>query len=189
MESERETLETALQSYKASKGFYPPDNQLSPTIPYFNPLFYELTGTTNSQVMLAGQLVPDRFFSLVNSDVLPVATIAAVFGTGSGGYAGFANASTDPSQVQNYLPSTAKSLRTGTFVTNGVSVTLFGVPVPGPIQLPVKSGGTINPWNYVSTNPTNNGASGGYDLWMDVYYSHHTNRVNNWSQNPPVIEP
>ncbi len=38
-------LQTAIQSYKDKKGFYPPDNPIGPDGPPINALFYELTGT------------------------------------------------------------------------------------------------------------------------------------------------
>ena len=103
---------------------------------------------------------------------------------GSSGSAGFVNATPDPSQVQslNYFSGVAKSARTGRIVTNGVTVTVFGVPVPGPIQLMTTNTSTINPWSYNSSNPTNN--PGSYDLWMDIYSSGKTNRISNWSPNP-----
>jgi prepilin-type N-terminal cleavage/methylation domain-containing protein len=175
VEAERQTLVTALQSYKASKGFYPQDNPTDPTHTQV-PLFYELTGTIISPATGA----PANYFAPANGDNFNTNNIVTAFGT-----MGFVNSSLDASQVVNFFPSTAKSARTGRVITGGVTNTLFGVPVPGPIQLPVVSGGTINPWCYVSTNPTNNSAT--YDLWMDVYYSGHTNRVNNWSQNPLVL--
>src|SRR5208283_1533263 len=86
-----------------------------------------------------------------------------------------------PTQVKNYLGAAAKSARTGRLTNTVVPVTVFGVPINGPIQYRVSnaSGGTISPWSYVSTNPTNNANT--YDLWMDVYYSGKTNRISNWS--------
>ena len=56
-------------------------------------------------------------------------------------------------------------------------------PVPGPGQRNAADGTRISPWNYVSTNPTNN-QEGGFDLWLDVTYSGRINRISNWSKDP-----
>jgi prepilin-type N-terminal cleavage/methylation domain-containing protein len=175
VETERTVLETAIQSYKAAKGFYPQDNPNNLAI---SPLFYELTGTTISLNAPGG--TPVSYSSSVSGDNLTVANVTNFFSVG-----GFVNASPDPTQVQNFLNSTAKSTRTGQFVTNGVNVTVFGVIVPGPVQLRMINASTISPWFYNSTNPTNN--PGSYDLWMDVYFSGKTNRISNWSPNPQPI--
>ena len=50
--AEMEQLETAIDSYKATYGFYPPSNPGYPGVPQdamFSPLYYELLGTTNNQ--------------------------------------------------------------------------------------------------------------------------------------------
>jgi hypothetical protein len=40
----------------------------------------------------------------------------------------------------------------------------------------------LTPWNYVSSNPTNNPTE--FDLWMDVTWRGTTNRISNWSEDP-----
>jgi prepilin-type N-terminal cleavage/methylation domain-containing protein len=182
VETERETLVAAIQSYKADKGFYPPDNTSNPALP---PLFYEITGTTITATNASG---PASYFATASGDNLTFAQVTSVFGLGSSGTGGFANASTDATQVKNYLGAAAKSARTGKIpiIVGGVTVpvTVFGVSVLGPVQLQVVGGGSINPWSYVSTNPTNNSTT--YDLWMDVYLSGKTNRFSNWSREPQI---
>src|SRR5260221_1596054 len=42
-QAEMAQLETAIDSYKATYGFYPPSN---PGSPFFNPLYFELLGTS-----------------------------------------------------------------------------------------------------------------------------------------------
>jgi len=44
------------------------------------------------------------------------------------------------------------------------------------------SGVQVNPWHYVSTNPTNN--QNEFDLWMDVEWRGKTNRISNWTKDP-----
>src|SRR5208337_3217721 len=64
VETERETLITIIQSYKAAKGFYPQDN---PTNFEMSPLFYEITGTTIT-LNNATPPVPASYFSSVSGD-------------------------------------------------------------------------------------------------------------------------
>ncbi len=181
VETERATLETAIQSYKAAKGFYPQDN---PANFAMAPLYYELTGTKiNLNNANPSAPVPASYFSASSGDTLNVpADFTSVFGVAPPAVAGFVNASPDVSQVKNFFGAAAKSARTGHIVTNGVIATIFGVVVSGPVQFKTTNGSTISPWFYNSSNPTNN--PGSYDLWMDVYYSGKTNRISNWSQNP-----
>ena len=42
----------------------------------------------------------------------------------------------------------------------------------------------LNPWRYVSSNPTNN--PGEFDLWVDIIVGGKTNRICNWSDKPPI---
>ena len=43
----------------------------------------------------------------------------------------------------------------------------------------------LNPWRYVSNNPTNN--PGAFDLWVDIVIDGKTNRISNWSTTPQVL--
>jgi prepilin-type N-terminal cleavage/methylation domain-containing protein len=178
VEAERALLITAIQSYKAAKGFYPQSNT---NILGMSPLFYELTGTTITLNNGTTPPSPASYSSTVSGDTLSAANVSSIFGV-----SGFVNASPDPTQVQNFLGATGKSARTGQITNPGVLFTVFGVIVPGPTQLPTVLGGagngSISPWFYNSANPTNNPDS--YDLWMDVYFSGKTNRISNWSPTP-----
>ena len=176
-EAERDALVTAIQSYKDKKGFYPPDNASSTIL---SPLFYELTGTVVTNVGAGAS-----FQSRVSGDLLSSADITTIFNTN-----GFVNSSADPSEVQNFLPTTAKSSRTASFKvpSSGITYTLFCITIKGPTQINTIDGKPFAPydvWNYVSTNPTNN--SGSYDLWIDVLYSGKTNRISNWSKDPEAL--
>jgi prepilin-type N-terminal cleavage/methylation domain-containing protein len=180
VETELATLETAIQSYKSAKGFYPQDN---PNNYSMSPLFYELTGTTVT-IYGSGTIArPSSYYSATTGDTFNAMKATSDFFTVYGaGVTGFVNASSDPSQVQNFFGATGKSARVGHLVTNGVPYTIFGVVVSGPVQLTTTNGSTISPWFYTSSNPAN--TPGSYDLWMDVYYSGKTNRISNWSRNP-----
>ncbi len=184
-EAARGALVTAIQSYKNKKGFYPPDSPLADanTSPagygVTNQLFYELTGTqlTNS----GGQ---NAYKSFVNRDQLTANQITAIFGV-----AGFINSSPDTNELQNFVGAVAKSGMTASFNSGGATFTIFGISMSGSLsnQLTSADGKIINPWHYVSTNPTNNPDS--YDLWMDVLYNGRTNRISNWSKDPQPIGP
>jgi prepilin-type N-terminal cleavage/methylation domain-containing protein len=180
VETELATLETAIQSYKAAKGFYPQDNPVNYSM---SPLYYELTGTI---IALDAGGAPSKYHSLSSGDTFSTQNVpsdfTSVYGAGPNAVTGFVNASPDPSQVQNFFGATGKSARTGHILTNGVLATVFGVVVSGPVQLMTTNGIPISPWSYNSSNPTNN--PGSYDLWMDVFYSGKTNRISNWSPNP-----
>jgi hypothetical protein len=43
----------------------------------------------------------------------------------------------------------------------------------------------LNPWRYVSTNPTNN--VGRFDLWVDLVIGPNVYRVSNWRTNPQQL--
>jgi prepilin-type N-terminal cleavage/methylation domain-containing protein len=167
-------LITAIQAYKGKKGFYPPDN---PRSTITNQLYYELTGTimTNSGGTLA-------FKSPVNRDVLTTSQINALFGV-----SGFVNSSADPTEVINSAVGLVTSDQTANFSSGGVSFTMMGISVSGPTSIQMNSTDSkiINPWHYVSTNPTNN--PGSFDLWIDVLYGGKTNRISNWSKDPQPL--
>jgi prepilin-type N-terminal cleavage/methylation domain-containing protein len=175
VQAERDALITSIQSYYKNKGFYPPDN---PNTNYQSSLFYELTGTTNDMGGLA-----TGFVSPATQEKLTVANIGTLFNVG-----GFLNSSPDSTAIYNFDPAVAKSGGSGSFYISGNSgptFTLFGVPVDGPITTNSIAGKSINPWHYVSSNPTNN--TGTYDLWMDIRYGGKTNRISNWSPDPQVV--
>jgi prepilin-type N-terminal cleavage/methylation domain-containing protein len=166
VETERDALILAIETFKKEKGFYPPDNTNNPAMP---PLFYELTGSV---------------FNPANSTFVSIATqgqfapndIQTLFGRN-----GFVNSSPDRSEVRDCV-GTGKSRQTGTFTSGPLNYVLFGVPVPGPLATNSNEGKRISPWSYVATNPTNNQES--YDLWLDVSYGGHNYRISNWSKDP-----
>ena len=184
--AELSQLEAAIDNYKAFKGVFPPDGKLSAAVV---PLYYELMGTTPTgkgyQVVKG-----DDFISKTNP-----AVVQATFGR-----SGFLNASTDQSEVRSFLTA-LKGVQTKTLavVVDGetTSVVLLVAPVEGPAY----TGGSfdltgINPWCYVSSNPTNSRATaggGGYDLWADIsvrnpFGGYTTYRICNWQRTPIVMQ-
>jgi len=166
VETQRDQLVTVIDSYYAKKNFFPPDNTNSSII---NPLYYELTGLSISNN--AGQPV----FRAINQEVFASSDVLAIFNLG-----GFINASSDPSEVQNYYKAGLKVSQYRQF-SGKVPFSLLGVLVPGP---EITNG--ITPWHYISSHPTNNVDR--YDLWMDIKIRSHVYRISNWSKEPQVLD-
>jgi prepilin-type N-terminal cleavage/methylation domain-containing protein len=177
VQAERQALETAINQYKGDKGYYPPDNTNNTAK---SALYYELTGAipTNN---------PSPGFVGVNREFLTTNNLYSLFNT-----FGIVNSSGDPGNpAKNYFSAAGKSTRTGSYYVSGNSgatYTVFGVPVPpgSPTVLGIlATGSAVNPWNYVSSNPTNNASE--FDLWMDVEWRQKTNRISNWSADPKPL--
>lgn len=156
VQGELAALETAINSYQASKGFYPPDNTNNAAQP---PLFYELTGT----VIRNPSATPLSYESIFDQKTLTSAEINTAFRI-----EGFLNSGTDKSQVKNFYPT----LKASAFKLNG-AVKILVVPYTGPE-------GSFNAWRYVSSTPTNN--VNGYDLWAEVVIRGKTHIISNWKQ-------
>jgi prepilin-type N-terminal cleavage/methylation domain-containing protein len=178
VQTELKGLETVIETYKSKKGFYPPDNTNSAVQ---NPLFYELTGTS----VVISNATP-YFASSISHDMLSPAQVPTLFNMG-----GFVNASADTNEFQNYFGRADLKAQAYALITNGPPppppYALLGIAgLKGPVEL--RGPATVislNPWRYVSSNPTNN--PGSYDLWMDFVSQGKTNRVSNWSKDPQIV--
>jgi len=167
-----EQLETAIERYHAAYGFYPPDNPNSST---YNQLYYELTGTINTNSTPAYQ-------SLANGLTVKASDVPTAFNMG-----GFMNCSKsgggeDVSVAKNFLPE-LRSNQYGVVsnYNNTVAATILLVSVGGPDPTYKPFGvSDVNPWRYNSSNPTNN--PGAYDLWVQLSISGKTNLICNWSK-------
>jgi prepilin-type N-terminal cleavage/methylation domain-containing protein len=170
--AEMKKIEAAIEIYKDKRNSYPPDN---PGNPFLHQLFYELSGTVlTNATQIYGTL--DGNASIAVS-LLPNAFLTTNVG-------GFANASQSPageesSKVDKCLIS-PKSETVADYNNVKILVGSLGWPATQP-GAPL-TGSTLNPWRYVSTNPTNNPNS--YDLWIDVFIGGKTNRICNWSDKP-----
>ncbi|HTV38943.1 MAG TPA: prepilin-type N-terminal cleavage/methylation domain-containing protein [Candidatus Sulfotelmatobacter sp.] len=178
--SERDQLETALESYKDKYGFYPPGNA-NPGVYTNNQLYYELMGTTASP----GATVTN-FTTLDGLSTISGTTVFSVFGVGA-----FMNCSQNTNAgAEDYVPAKQflSNLKPGEVASNGI----FGFtmivtaansdppyqPIPGVNSL---AGRPANPWRYMcpgSNNPTS------YDLWVQIYSGGKTNLICNWSKQP-----
>ncbi len=175
-QSDLSRLAAAIDAFKLKRGGYPQDNPLDPA---HSPLFYELTGTVVSNDASG---TPILYRSPVTGDVLTTNYIATIY---NGTTIGFEYTSTDQSQVPSFTGGSDTSYM-GRVVTAGITNTLFGCSVPGPVEINTVDQRQITPFYYVSRNPTNNQA--GFDLWIDVKAGGHVYRISNWSRDPVPIQ-
>jgi prepilin-type N-terminal cleavage/methylation domain-containing protein len=197
LKGQLEDLVSAVEEYKAQKGVYPPDNYDAVnrvTISELNPLYHELTGLfvdnssdkphfvtpEGSDFIYSAQT--EHFFhreGFVNAVPLgkrrtfvhqiPGTMHARIFrSTTDAGYA--------PIEVLavGYIADATPNKKGAGFwwPTDAATTAVFPTPIP--------SNPGLNPWHYVSTNPTNN--PGGFDLWAEVIVNGEKKIFGNWKQ-------
>lgn len=183
--AELRSIETAIVDYKTKKGFYPPDNPNSGI--FLNQLYYELSGTVLS----------NGVFTTLDGDssVNAASQLPGDFGLKSQ-ISGFMNtmkgAGDEGMSAQKYIRD-LKPVQVAT-LASGIKLLVGSVgwepnwswqPIPvGPAPMGALKAG-LNPFRYVSTNPTNN--PGKFDLWIDILVQGKTNRVCNWSDDVIVL--
>jgi type II secretory pathway pseudopilin PulG len=202
--AEMARLETAIDRYKSTYGFYPPDNQVQADliskrfrVPQ---LYYELTGTTNANAS-------NPTYQSLHDPTIPVLTgadVNAIFGVG-----GFINCSKpgggeDAGLARGFLPDLNPKQIWNNYTNHfpsaepGVTLLVTSVGGPDPTYAPLEPGlPGVNPWRYNSSNPTNN--PGSYDLWIQLSIgSTFTNGVVstpkyylicNWSKQAQINSP
>ena len=182
-QGELANIETAIESYKAKYGVYPPDSN-PPGPPgnpnYVNQLYYELLGTT-----LNGALYTTKD----GSAQINIGSFSGTFGNNVSGFVNSTKgAGGDEGTVATAFITGLKPSQIG-LLKNGARILVCSVPWPkdNPYQ-PVPglfSAPGLNPWRYISSNPTNNPSS--FDLWVDTIYDGRTNRISNWSDKPKEV--
>lgn len=168
--SELNQLSTAINEYKDKLGFFPPDNTNNPAM---NQLFYELSGTLRT-----GPADTRSYQTLDNSERMSSATAQSFFGTG-----GFMNANEDKKEIKTFLNFKAGQHRE---ISSNPDVEILVAAVPwnpkyGPSPVKdygITKNGLVNPWRYVSTQPTNNSTS--FDLWVEYYSGGKLTLIKNW---------
>ncbi len=204
--SELRALESAIESYKAKYGVYPPDGLvLNGTVPQrdsngnlvvrpeLNPLYYELTGViVEKPFESSGYFVP--LGDTVGPTGLKSSDLQKYFGRD-----GFVNATTAERKRSLFRMEFKESASAEIFSSTGNpdlrvlavgwagdahrpnqrsglswprSDSRFPPPIPGNPQL--------NPWRYVSSNPTNN--PGRFDLWAEYVENNQKKLIGNWRQ-------
>lgn len=165
-------IETAIETYKARIGVFPPDN---PGYPGTNQLYYELVGTVLTNV--GGVTV---YRTLDGGSELNAASFTTFFGPGVGGLVNTAKPTGDDERKGgvNCLPG----LNVAQIAVNpaGARVLVSSIKWPFGVNPPV-----YNPWRYNSSSPTNNPNS--FDLWVDIIVDGKTNRISNWSKEPLIV--
>jgi prepilin-type N-terminal cleavage/methylation domain-containing protein len=172
LKGELHQLVTAIDSYKGVYNIYPPDNTTNDlagpggvknAYPSINQLYYELVG-----VETIGRGASNRPFG--GTEWIASSTLTRTFNTG-----GILNSAEPPSRARNFIPE-IKSSQFKDVTYRGALIRLLVASVgwkssernPGfaePERSDPKFSG-LNPWRYVSTNPTNN--QGSFDLWVQV---------------------
>jgi prepilin-type N-terminal cleavage/methylation domain-containing protein len=183
--AEMALLETAIQRYHDTYGFYPPSSPVSSGGPLVNQLYYELEGTTNT----AASPNPPVYQLLDGGSPLTTNQVATAFGVG-----GFINCSKhgageDVPPAKNFLPDLKP--RQFSAVTNpspaGSLVTILTGSVGGPDQNYQPFGvSDLNPWRYVYPG-TNNPNS--YDLWIQLSIGGTRYLVCNWNGQAQINSP
>jgi prepilin-type N-terminal cleavage/methylation domain-containing protein len=184
-QAEMAKLETAIDRYKATYGFYPPDNRQSTTNAMINQLYYELVGTTNADLNNPSyQPLDGRGLTLPASDVQNGFGVGGIMNCSKPG------GGEDITVAKNFLPD-LKPNQIGV-VSNysvtpvGVTVLLCAVGGPDNTYQPMNALG-VNPWRYISSNPINN--PGSYDLWIQLSIAGKTNLICNWSKQVQIGSP
>ena len=193
-------IQSAIESYKAKTGFYPPDNHLvagNAVNAVTNQLYYELEGTILTNI---GGV--DYYVTIDGNSQIPVTGFPALYGqSGVTTVTGFANSSRntrssdEAAAAVNFLTKGLRPLQIAQLASGGKTlgvIIVCSVPWEDASTPPISSSvsqapPTVNPWRYISSNPTNN--TGTYDLWVDILIRGVTNRICNWSKqaliNPP----
>lgn len=185
--TELRKLETAIEAYKADFNQYPPDNRRGGTNanPALNPLYYELVGTYSDATGNDGSywaIDRQRPVGPVPS-FLSSQRLVQAFNT-----QGFLNSKPQGESPKIYLRNLKERQRQTVLLTGGFEVELLAVPVEWPVgkadEAPLRGvttqGLRVNPWQYVSTRPTNNPAT--FDLWADVYIGKQRRVFSNWGK-------
>jgi prepilin-type N-terminal cleavage/methylation domain-containing protein len=172
---------TAIDAYKAHFGHYPPDNFLASSQivnPVTNQLFYELTGV----------IVDDKsatFHARDRQQNISSATVMTYFHRD-----GFVNSGTNPKELKSFINLKASQRRAISSLAPGPEIEVLAVTVDWPAKnasfAPFNNSTApqirrVNPWRYVSTNPTNNPS--GVDLWAEYVEGGKIKVICNWSKD------
>jgi prepilin-type N-terminal cleavage/methylation domain-containing protein len=190
--AEMHQLETAIDSYHDTYGFYPPDTPVTAAsglgVALINPLYYELKGVTNNGT---------AYKTLDGSATINTTDVPNVFQNVNG----FANCSKpgtgeDAAPARDFLHELTPR-QTATYTTNGIQATLLVASVGGPSSLYTPLGVPgVNPWRYRSTGTLTNNP-GSYELWVQLAIggtlgggAHpQTNLVCNWDKSVQINNP
>jgi prepilin-type N-terminal cleavage/methylation domain-containing protein len=183
-QAELEQVAFAIETYKDKLGHYPPDTPpppANPNWPRINPLYFELMGT---------KLVNNgtEFETLDGAARIAVGSVAATFGSGVSGFVNCTRAANadDAPEARSFLSQLKPTQYGETTPGSGIRLLVCSVRWPEKHDFqPIPAQAGLNPWRYISSNPTNN--PGSYDLWVDILVGGKTNRISNWSKQPQIV--
>ena len=191
-------IELAIRNYHSKFGFYPPDNLRDPYTlavdPEVNQLYYELTGALFDRATGVYRVG-------AGGEGISRATYNAVFGAGTN-VPGIFNSSESRANIRNFLAASRESHveHIKESPPDAFHLDALAVPVRWPISHPkadtdlrfvppldgFASVGPgvdqrwVNPWRYVSSNPTNN--PGEFDLWAEIVIGDEIVVIGNWEE-------
>lgn len=165
-------IETAILTYKAKMGHFPPDN---PVRRAMNPLYYELNGT---------RLNNGIYQTLDGTAQCTTAEANSLFGV-----SGFVNATQggggdEGGAARKFLIPALRPPQIGA-LSGAIKIIVSSIPWPKDNAYQPTATVGLNPICYNSSNPTNN--ANGFDLWVDVIVGGQTNRICNWSKVPLIV--
>jgi prepilin-type N-terminal cleavage/methylation domain-containing protein len=168
VKTEMKAVETAINSYKAKHNFFPPDNP-TPNGHATPPLYYELTGATNSYADPSTKTNP-KYHSLASHEEFTPKQVQDLFGIG-----GFMNTGTseDEASVVNFFKAKAPRVREMPAANGLPAYKLLVAPRNGPDK-------ELAVWHYNKSNPTNN--VGEYDLWAEIDIGGEKVVIGNWEK-------
>ena len=180
-QAELGALVLAIEAYKDKLGHYPPDSPKSPYYPRVHQLYFELVGTTYTNVNGTWTYVTRD-----GSARIAASTIPTVFGEGVTGLINCTRtANADDAPAAKSFVGPLKSTQSAEIEPD---IRVLTCPVQWPADhdfQPIPSRPGLNPWRYISTNPTNN--PGAFDLWVDVTAGGKIFRISNWSKEPQSV--
>jgi len=167
-------LKTMIESYHSKLGFYPPDNGLLATstnstydgLAATNPLFYELTGVTNTS--------GNSKFLVYNVNHSPTAPIvlASAYSNVFGQRGGVANA--DPTDPQDFYQPGPTPQECAPYYQNGTEV-IYGLMVPAQLV----ANNTNNFWHYDASSAYRHNMNS-FDLWAEYVVGSKYFTNGNW---------
>lgn len=185
-QSEMAWLSTAIDSYKAVYGYYPPSN---PNNVMISPLFYELLGVTNQVV--GGKSYYTPLDGNTDANIPSTDPSYVHNGFGIDGFMNLSKGSGEEEVLARTFLTGLKNNQYYAITNNGVQVYILVSSQGGPNSAyqPIGPGAFANPWRYNSVNPTNNPQS--YDLWMDLAIgpTNKLTRVANWTKQVITFTP
>jgi type II secretory pathway pseudopilin PulG len=180
--TEHTKLMTAIESYKAELGNYPPDNPDRTTWRDDNPKSYrERCGRNPLFYELSGAVFEAGNFTVVSRDAsaaVPAASLKKELGVG-----GIENSSRQKREILyrgvNFKRDEVRVLDN----PDKVQIELLVVPLKGPNDADFKilnSAATMNPWFYDSSSTNRHNET--FDLWTEYLAGKKTNVFGNWKE-------